>query len=118
MAQALLRNCLDVIVLSLVVSTTSVTLTKARIFRELREAATRGNARLHDLVHCPYCMSHWISLLLVAVYRPRLTHASLVIADDLVSMFAIVALATVWSKWICGSLQAMDSLTESGDDVP
>ena len=113
----ILHDYAEVLVLSLVASTTSVTLAKARVFRGLREVVGRCGGWLGDLVRCPYCMSHWIALLLVAVYRPRLTQCSLPILDYLVSVFAIVAVATLWSAGICGSLWAMDALSDKSDHV-
>jgi hypothetical protein len=115
--QAMLHEFALVFVLSLVASTTSVTLTKARVFRGLRDVVARCGGWLGDLARCPYCMSHWIAMLLVAVYRPRLTECSLPILDYVVSVFSIVAMATLWSAGICGSLTAMDALSDQSDHV-
>jgi hypothetical protein len=111
----LLRTSLEVIVLSLVVSTTSVTVTKARVFREVRHIAARHGSWLGDLMRCPYCISHWISLLLVTIYRPCIVRSGVALADCLVSVFVIVAIATVWSQFVCFSLHAMDSLKDGSD---
>jgi len=118
MMEKLAIEYINALGLSLVASTTSVTLTKARVFRELREVVTGWNAWLGKLVHCPYCMSHWISLVLVMVYHPGLTHCGFPVLDDAVSVFIIVAMATVWSKHVSESLQTMDLLHDEGEDVP
>lgn len=104
--------------LSLVVSTTSVTLSKAKLFLGLREALSRCSRWLGALIHCPYCVSHWVSLLLVVVYRPCLAHCGICVIDYGVSVFAIVAVATIWSRLIVASLQTMDSLPDEGSVAP
>lgn len=98
---------------SLVVSTVSMTLSKAKLFRGLREAVSQRSRWLGELIHCPYCVSHWISFLLVAVYRPCLTHCCIPVADYVVSAFAMVAMATIWSRSIGASLLAMDLLHDT-----
>jgi len=113
-----LRDYLDVLALSLVVSTTSVTVGKARVFRGLRAMTAGWGEWWGALFHCPYCLSHWIALALVLVYRPRVIHGPFPAIDELVSLFAIVALASVWSRLVCGALSSMDQLTDATSVTP
>lgn len=117
MSQTLVLNYMDALTLSLVVATASLTLTKAKVFGALRRWVARRSKWLGELIHCPYCASHWISLLLVVVYRPCLTAHRIAVLDYLVSMLVVVAAATLWSRCLCGALQAMDSLTGNSDDL-
>ena len=118
MVQTLFFDYFEAFALSLVVSTASVTLCKAGIFRGLRRFVASRSKWLGELIHCPYCASHWISLLLVVVYRPCLTRGNIAILDYLVSVLAIVAMATFWSKYLCASLHAMDLLRDRSDRFP
>jgi hypothetical protein len=103
-----------VLALALVTSTTAVTITKARAFREVRAWIAQWGPWWRDLFHCPYCLSHWIALGLVLVYRPAVVHSGLRIVDGLMSLLVIVALAAVWSRLLCGALQTMDGPVEQG----
>ncbi len=114
----LARQCLTVLALSLVASTTSVTLAKARVFRGLRERVARCGPWLRDLFHCPYCLSHWIALGLTLIYRPALLFSGYWAMDIVANLFVIVALAAIWSKHICGALQAMDALADRARAQP
>ncbi len=107
------HECLEVLALALVASTTSVTVSKARIFREIRAMACGWSPWLGELLHCPYCLSHWIALALVLAYRPSLVHGAFSVLDGLVSLLVIVALANVWSRLLCDALHAMDRLTDT-----
>jgi len=108
-----LRDYLDVLVLALVVSTMSVTMGKARVFRGLRATAAGWGDWWGALFHCPYCLSHWIALALVLVYRPRVIDGPMPVLDEIVSLFVIVALASVWSRLVCDALSSMDQLTDA-----
>jgi len=103
--------------LSLVASTTSVTIGKARIFREVRRLACAWSPWLGELLHCPYCLSHWIALALVLAYRPSLVRGTFPVLDALVGLFVIVALASVWSRLICDALDAMDRLGDAESET-
>lgn len=60
------------ILLTLALSAATYTLTCAKIFDVPRAWVLRKSAFLGALVDCPYCASHWLAALAVAVYRPRL----------------------------------------------
>jgi len=113
----LLHEWLDVLAVALVVSPTSVTVTKARVFREVRTAAA-WHPWLEELLHCPYCLSHWIALGLVLVYRPCVIRGPAPVVDTIVSLFVIVALASMWSRLICEALRSMDRLTDTNPTTP
>jgi hypothetical protein len=112
----LVADYVDALALSLAVATASLTLTKAKVFGAFRQWVARRSQWLGELIHCPYCASHWISLLLVVVYRPCLTVHRIAVVDVLISTLVVVAAAALWSRCLCGALQAMDSLTDKTHD--
>ena len=48
------------------------------------------------LLECPYCLSHWVAIALVVIYKLRLVSLWLPI-DYLVSAFAVVCVASILS---------------------
>lgn len=72
----------------------------------LRLKWTKLMGWLYDLVSCPYCFSHWVALVMIAVWQPVFTDCgytltwrvfgiqNLPIFDLLVSLFAMVAVSS------------------------
>ena len=82
-----------ILILALAVSTVSMTATKAKISKPLRERITSQSKWLGELVSCPYCFSHWASIVAVAVVQPRPVSTGFWPVDLAISALAIVALA-------------------------
>lgn len=104
-----LENFICTVMLSLAVSSISVTITKTLMFKPIRNYIEQKSKRLGTLFHCPYCLSHWVTLFFFIFYAPKVING-FVILDYLVTFFVIVALATFWSFIICSTLKVMDSL--------
>ncbi len=85
------------LVLALCNGATSTSLTKTRIFRFFRTFVSSRSKFLGEMVNCTYCMTHWISLISVMIWRPRITYCGFAPLDYLVSVFAIVALSSIVS---------------------
>jgi hypothetical protein len=116
MLEDVLCQSVRLIGLSLAVGAVSVTVSKTKACGPLRRLAARGGGWLRDLVHCPYCLSHWLALAAVAIYRPRVTGSEVAVLDFAASLFILVALAAWWSKGICQSLETMDAV--AGEPPP
>lgn len=93
----MLTPIVTVALLALAVSSVSVTMTKSSIFKSTREWIDEKSSFFGDLVHCPYCTSHWLSFAAVAVYQPRLLDSPYWVFDYAVSAFVIVTLASMSS---------------------
>jgi len=102
---------LQALILSLVVGTVSMTISETKIFKPLREFMEKKNRRLGELVRCPYCTSHWVSLFFVILYHPKIIDKIFPV-DYAVTLFTIVALATFWSMIISHFFTSIDSLSE------
>jgi len=70
-----------IILISLAVAAIAITITKSSLFRGLRELLP------WKLFNCPYCLSHWISLLFCLYYYP-------LNVDFIINVFAIVTLSS------------------------
>lgn len=92
-------DLLTIAFLALFVSVVSLTITKAKAFSTIREKIIEKSDWLGYLFSCPYCLSHWVSFLVVAVYRPITVSSGMLLVDLVVSVFVIVALATMFS-WV------------------
>ena len=101
-----------VVVLALAVAAVAVTFTRAKVSRPWRQFlerraypdlphttnARRGWTFVCEAFQCPYCLSHWLALAAVGVYRPIIVSCGAWPIDLLVSAMAIVAL----SAWCAG----------------
>jgi hypothetical protein len=61
-----------VLYLSFVAASISFTVAESRLFLPLREWMKRRNSYLGELLSCGYCLGHWVSFGLVAIYQPKL----------------------------------------------
>lgn len=76
--------------LSVATASISFTITKTQTFDFIRDRLPNGIP--YELSTCPYCMSHWVAMLFVAIYRPTPFSGHWV--DWFASVFVIVTLST------------------------
>ena len=93
--------------LALAVSACSMTISKAKVFKSLRETVEERSIWLGGLLKCPYCTSHWLSVGAVVIYRPRPVDCGFLALDLAVAALAIVALAAFSSGLIFRAFAAM-----------
>lgn len=103
---------------ALAVGSLSMTLARSRMFREVRWwLARNGRDMTWDLVKCPWCVSHWVAMVTVAVYEPvRMTNSPFL--DWMLNWLAVVALAPVAAfliHRIYGALPPVPTETEWDD---
>lgn len=89
----------QIIVLALAAAAISTTITKAFIFAPMRDWIFKQNEWFGELFSCPYCMSHWVGFVLVAIYRPVLVEMWFII-DLLISVFVLVSISAIVSGLI------------------
>jgi hypothetical protein len=107
-------NLATLIVLGVANGFVSLTVTKSLFFQSFRDfffnhsIGPRGQRRrfipwIHDLVSCPYCFSHWVSLAMVIIWKPILTKTEIgtPYLDFLVSLFALVGVSSIsWALFL------------------
>lgn len=81
---------IEIILLSAVVGTVSMTITRSRLFMWLPRM-------------CPYCFGHWVAIPLVVIYQPRVLASDLFFIDVVCNWFAVIAFASIW-QFIIGVL--------------
>ena len=79
----------EFIAISLAVSGISFTVTFTSIFSWLRELVSSLHPKLEELIHCPWCFSHWVTFPLVFLIDFRLAVSSPII-DYFLTAFAII----------------------------
>jgi hypothetical protein len=62
----------EILLLALVTASISFTISETKLFKPLREWLKAKVAFLGELFSCGYCLGHWVSFALTAIYRPRL----------------------------------------------
>lgn len=93
----------QVAVLALATAAVSVIISRAKISEPIRDRCRTSVRRIvrwmGELLSCTFCTSVWISGIATVIYRPRVLTSSMVVADVLVSWFAIVTLGT-FCAWV------------------
>lgn len=98
--------------LALAVASVSMTLTKSEVFGPLREWIDIKSKFLGDLIHCPYCTSHYVSLGTVLLFQPVVATSGFHVADLLASAFAMVTLSSFFCGLIFKSFAGMNQERE------
>lgn len=97
----------SIVALSLAVAVISMTMTKAKVSKPLRERIKARSEWFGELFSCPYCFSHWVSIAFVAIARPVVVASGFYIFDLFISVLVVVALASLIAGLIFISISAM-----------
>lgn len=98
---------IQLLVLPLAISAASLTLTKGKIFRTPRMAISKRSSFLRGLFSCPYCMSHWLSALIVLI-MPWEVITALLLPDFLIWVLYYVGVSALISGLIMRLIQFSD----------
>jgi hypothetical protein len=88
-------NLTSFLLLGLACGVVSYTITKGSIFGPFRLWMIDHSLWLAKLLQCPYCMSHWVGLGAMLVFRPSMIHYGPVWADYLATGFALVGVSVL-----------------------
>lgn len=102
------------LIVAIAIAAASITLTRARIFKPLRDRAMNSNYLLFKLVSCPYCMSHWLA----AVFVPwtLFTITDIVWLDGLMTWFFLIGLAAVFEGFMMNQLHMQENYIQELED--
>lgn len=86
------------IALSFCIAAISFTISTTSIFKWLRDLISAIHPKLEELIHCPYCLSHWITFAvmipLVGLYQPVII-SGIYLYDFIINIFAITGLCAL-----------------------
>ncbi|MEL0553283.1 MULTISPECIES: DUF1360 domain-containing protein [Klebsiella/Raoultella group] len=88
------------IVLSVAAASISFTITQTELFVPLRNFANKIGHMTGYLFHCFYCMSHWVVLAGVLIYRPVIISSGNIYIDLIITLFFTITLATFVSGFM------------------
>lgn len=92
---------LETLILSIVAALIATTISESQLFRAFRLWAKERGHLLGVFFGCGYCVSHWVALALVAIYRPRILYSNLEILDYVLTAFFIGWLSILqWASLI------------------
>jgi len=107
-----MNDFLMVLYLGLATSAISVTSTRAGITKEPRQWISDHIPKIAGLFHCPYCFSHWVSVVFVLIYKP-VTVQKFFVVDLVVSCAVVIALAALTTGII---ISLIPSLKKEGEE--
>lgn len=87
----------DLVVLSLATATISVTVTQSILFKPIRDRVSTHWTWGGDLIHCSYCLGHWVACVLVTISS---ISQGMGLVTGLVSWLAVTAIAAMVSGLI------------------
>jgi hypothetical protein len=90
---------IDIIQMGLVVGVISITITKGSIFGWLRD---RVGGWMGELLSCPYCMAHWVGLVVVISGEPGIVYRPYSLVMDVFSVIGISMISgwMVYRGWM------------------
>ena len=98
------------VILAMAVSVMSLTVTKTKVFKFLRDWIKSKNKFIGELFSCPYCFSFYPSAVLVVLYgsKIRLLTDGIVSIDYVISYFCLVCLASFFTGFIYKSISQIE----------
>ena len=85
-----------VVVLSFAAAALSMTLAKSLIFAPVRSWISDRCDFIGKLSECPYCTTHWVSLVISLIYHPVLIEPSIGLGVDFaVSWFSMICISSL-----------------------
>ncbi len=78
-------------------SSISITITQTELFVPLQNITNNCGHMIGYLFKCFYCMKHWVAILGVAIYQPRIIMSEYILADWTVYLFFTITLSSLVS---------------------
>lgn len=72
------------------VASISYTISATSIFEGFREAVSPLHKKIEELVYCPYCLGHYVTIFVLLVTGYRIDTNTNVIVDYLFTIFAVM----------------------------
>jgi hypothetical protein len=95
----------EMILLGLAIASIAMTITKSNVMESLRNRASKLGRWARELMHCPYCLSHWLAF--AAVW---LKFGLLPLGQFVLVSFGVITIASFASFGIAALFLALDAL--------
>lgn len=84
------------LMIALATASISFTITTTTIFKWLRDLISPIHPKLHELIHCPWCLGHYIMLGILFVFNDKTLFLDInVVLHYLLNWFALLAIVGV-----------------------
>jgi len=100
----------NLLLLSLAVASISITITKSNAMAWFRKSISKLGSLVEELVHCPYCLSHWLAAIGVVTWFKGS------VCELIVLIMATVTLASLASLGIVYFFLALEALEEGSEE--
>jgi len=80
-----------IIYIALLVGAISFTITTTSIFLSVRELISKWGHKLEELIHCPWCLSHYIAAIVLLITKDIILFTDIWIINFILTLFVIVA---------------------------
>lgn len=77
------------------VCSVSFTISTTMIFLEVRELVSKVHHKLEELIHCPWCLGHWVTFFFLLILQKWIDFTGQTVIDFLMTSFAIMGVVGV-----------------------
>jgi hypothetical protein len=88
------EDLIGCVTLAIAAAAIAMSFSQGSMFEPLRKSIAARSKLLGELASCFFCLSHWVAIAGVAIYRPQPLRAWWP-ADFLIAVFVVVAIATI-----------------------
>ena len=96
---------IEMLLLGLAIASITMTITKSNVMESFREQISKLGRWARELVHCPYCLSHWLAFAVVGGKFGLLPLGQFVLVS-----FGVITIASFASLGIAALFLALDAL--------
>lgn len=95
----------EMILLGLAIASITMTITKSNVMEYPRDQVSKLGRWVRELVHCPYCLSHWLAFAVV-----WLEFGPLPLGQFVLVSFGVITIASFASLGIATLFLVLDAL--------
>ena len=83
-------------ILALCISCISYTISRSGIFSGFRNWVERKMPdKIDELIHCPYCLSHYVALIVLLITRTIIPITGWIVVDFIITLFALIEISSI-----------------------
>lgn len=86
--------------LAAAIAALSAIVTLAKISKPFRVWLSNRSSWIGELFSCSYCFSHWVALVVVLWYKPRIMASSVAFIDYFVTWLCLISFAAIITLFI------------------
>ena len=103
---------LEMIFMALAIASISMTITKSNIMKKPRALISKSGSWTRELIHCPYCLCHWLAAGIVCAF----CWGTYPLSTLILMIFGVITLACFGSLGITWLFLALDDLDNSEEN--